>query len=207
MAYTVYSSLSPRGVRRCRSGLGVRYEDAFFGSRAFRGLSTFNVLDDNQSFDDTMTSSTGLGSVNSASFSWFWCLSSIFGLRRFRRRLANRTAPPLDAEDESLQKYKASLGLGNGNDLSDPNDPRVCIILSLTMASAGRPPVTIDLQVPGSENTLKDKPFQIKEGCRFTMSAQFKVQHEILNGLHYVQIVKRRGIRVSKDSEMIVRLS
>jgi Rho GDP-dissociation inhibitor len=72
------------------------------------------------------------------------------------------------------------------------------------MNSAGRPPVTIDLAIPGSEKTLKDKPFKIKEGAKFTMSAKFKVQHQILSGLHYVQIVKRKGIRVSKDQEMLV---
>ncbi|KEZ41429.1 hypothetical protein SAPIO_CDS7558 [Scedosporium apiospermum] len=109
----------------------------------------------------------------------------------------------MDANDESLQKYKESLGLGGGKDLSDPNDPRVCIILALTMESPGRDPVRIDLSQPGSELALKDKPFKIKEGSKFTMVATFKVQHEILSGLHYVQIVKRKGIRVSKDSEMI----
>ncbi|RQM08767.1 hypothetical protein DH86_00002464 [Scytalidium sp. 3C] len=111
----------------------------------------------------------------------------------------------MDAEDESLQRYKASLGLGGkGKDISDPSDPRVCIILSLTMDSEGRPPVTIDLSQKGAEATLKDKPFKIKEGVKFTMSAKFKVQHEVLSGLHYVQVVKRKGIRVSKDQEMIV---
>ncbi|SPN99890.1 probable rho GDP dissociation inhibitor [Cephalotrichum gorgonifer] len=110
----------------------------------------------------------------------------------------------MDAGDESLQKYKESLGLGGGGkDLSDPNDPRVCIILSLTMETPGRDPVKIDLSQPGSEKGLKDKPFKIKEGANFSMVAEFKVQHEILSGLHYVQIVKRKGIRVSKDSEMI----
>ncbi|KAJ8126478.1 hypothetical protein O1611_g7161 [Lasiodiplodia mahajangana] len=108
-----------------------------------------------------------------------------------------------DANDESLQRYKKSLGLGGGTDLSDPNDPRVCIIQSLTMESPGQPPVTIDLSQPGSENTLKDKPFKIKEGAKFTMVASFRVQHEILSGLQYVQTVKRKGIRVSKDSEML----
>jgi len=109
----------------------------------------------------------------------------------------------MDAGDESLQRYKESLGLGGGRDLSDPNDPRVCIIKSLTMESVGRDPVTIDLSQPGAEATLKDKPFKIKEGSKFTMVATFKVQHEILSGLHYVQVVKRKGIKVSKDSEMI----
>ncbi|KAK6948599.1 hypothetical protein Daesc_010369 [Daldinia eschscholtzii] len=108
-----------------------------------------------------------------------------------------------DANDESLQRYKQSLGLGGGKDLSDPNDPRVCIIHSLTMESPGRDPVTIDLSAPGSEATLKDRPFKIKEGCKFTMVATFKVQHEILSGLQYVQVVKRKGLKVSKDSEML----
>ncbi|KAK2008162.1 E set domain-containing protein [Colletotrichum eremochloae] len=108
-----------------------------------------------------------------------------------------------DENDESLQRYKESLGLGGGKDLSDPSDPRVCIILSLTMESPGRDPVTIDLSSPGSEATLKDKPFKIKEGAKFTMVAKFKVQHEILSGLQYVQVVKRKGIKVSKDSEML----
>lgn len=104
-----------------------------------------------------------------------------------------------------MKRYKESLGLGgSGKDLSDPNDPRHCIIISLTMNSEGRPPVTIDLSAKGSEATLKDKPFKIKEGVKFSMTATFKVQHEILSGLHYVQIVKRKGIRVSKDQEMIV---
>ena len=111
----------------------------------------------------------------------------------------------IDANDESLQKYKESLGLGaGGKSIADPNDPRKCIILSLTMNSPGRPPVTIELATPGSEKTLKDNPFKIKEGAKFTMSAKFKVQHQILSGLHYVQVVKRKGIRVSKDQEMLV---
>jgi Rho GDP-dissociation inhibitor len=114
------------------------------------------------------------------------------------------TYQQMDEGDESLQRYKESLGLaGGGKDLSDPNDPRVCIIYSLAMKSEGRDEVLIDLSAPGSEQTLKDKPFKIKEGSRFTMVAKFKVQHEILSGLHYVQTVKRKGLRVGKTSEMI----
>ncbi len=111
-----------------------------------------------------------------------------------------------DEGDESLQRYKQSLGLGGGTDLSDPNDPRVCIIQSLTMDSPGRDPVVIDLSAPGSAENLKKTPFKIKEGATFTMSAQFKVQHEILSGLHYVQVIKRKGIRIpgGKSDEMIV---
>jgi Rho GDP-dissociation inhibitor len=75
------------------------------------------------------------------------------------------------------------------------------------MDSEGRPPVTIDLSTKGAEVTLKDKPFKIKEGAKFNMTAKFKVQHEVLSGLQYVQIVKRKGIRVNKDQEMIVSIA
>jgi len=114
-----------------------------------------------------------------------------------------------DQGDESLQRYKESLGLGGGNDISDPNDPRVCIIYSLAMHSEGREPVVIDLSTPGSELTLKEKPFKIKEGAKFTMTAKFRVQHEILSGLHYVQSIKRKGVRLpgGKTSEMIASSS
>lgn len=122
------------------------------------------------------------------------------------RRVSNKHVSGTDSNDESLQRYKQSLGLGGGKDLSDPNDTRVCIIHSLTMESPGRSAVTIDLSAPGSEVTLKDRPFKIKEGCKFTMVATFKVQHEILSGLQYVQVVKRKGIKVSKDSEMLVSI-
>lgn len=35
------------------------------------------------------------------------------------------------------------------------------------------------------------------------MKADFMVQHEVLSGLKYVQQVKRKGIPVGKDQEMI----
>jgi len=72
------------------------------------------------------------------------------------------------------------------------------------MESEGRDPVTIDLSENNSEKTLKDKPFKIKEGAKYRMTATFKVQHQILSGLHYVQKISRKGVPVSKDQEMIV---
>ncbi|KZZ87580.1 RHO protein GDP dissociation inhibitor [Ascosphaera apis ARSEF 7405] len=109
----------------------------------------------------------------------------------------------LDANDESLNRWKASLGLGSGTPISDPSDPRKCIIKSLSLEVEGRPDITVDLSAPGSVNSLKDKPFTIKEGSMFRIKATFVVQHEVLSGLKYVQVVKRRGVRVSKDEEML----
>jgi Rho GDP-dissociation inhibitor len=94
------------------------------------------------------------------------------------------------------------LGLGTGNDLSDPKDPRTCIILSLGLEVEGRPDIIIDLSEPGSAETLKDKPFTIKEGAKYKMKVVFKVQHHILSGMKYLQVVKRMGVSL-KNQEMI----
>jgi Rho GDP-dissociation inhibitor len=68
----------------------------------------------------------------------------------------------------------------------------------------GRPDVVIELSAPGALEALKDKPFTIKEGATFRIKVQFQVHHEVLSGLKYLQVVKRRGLRVSKDQEMLV---
>jgi len=40
-----------------------------------------------------------------------------------------------DQDDEALNRWKASLGLGSGTSVSDPNDPRKCVIKSLALVS------------------------------------------------------------------------
>ena len=64
--------------------------------------------------------------------------------------------------------------------------------------------MVIDLSAPGALDGLKDKPFTIKEGATFRIKVVFQVHHEVLSGLKYLQVVKRKGIRVSKDEEMLV---
>jgi len=108
-----------------------------------------------------------------------------------------------DQNDESLRKWKESLGIGSGNTLSDPNDPRQVILLSLGLEVEGRSDIVIDLTQKGSLETLSKKPFTIKEGATFRMKARFKVQHQILSGLKYVQVVSRMGVK-QKMQEMIV---
>ena len=108
----------------------------------------------------------------------------------------------VDANDESLRKWKESLGLGSGNAIGDPNDPRRVIILSLALEVEGRPDIIVDLTTPGSLESLKAKPFIIKEGASFRMKARFRVQHQILSGLKYIQVVSRMGMK-NKNQEMI----
>ncbi|EEH06622.1 rho GDP dissociation inhibitor [Histoplasma capsulatum var. duboisii H88] len=113
----------------------------------------------------------------------------------------------LDANDESLNRWKASLGLGTGTSISDPNDPRKCIIKSLALEVEGREDITIDLSAEGSVEKLKEKPFTIKEGCRFRIKATFVVQHEVLSGLKYIQVVKRKGVRLISREQSLLKYS
>ncbi|KAL2821697.1 immunoglobulin E-set [Aspergillus granulosus] len=112
----------------------------------------------------------------------------------------------LDKNDESLNRWKASLGLNAGEPIGDPNDPRRCIIRSLALEVEGREDVVIDVSAPGAVENLKNKPFTIKEGSTFRIKVTFEVHHDVLSGLKYLQVVKRKGIRVSKDEEMLVGL-
>ncbi|KAF2217347.1 hypothetical protein CERZMDRAFT_119798 [Cercospora zeae-maydis SCOH1-5] len=109
----------------------------------------------------------------------------------------------MDQNDESLRKYKESLGLGGGGErIGDPSDPRQVIIKSLGLEVEGRPDIIIDLTNPGALEDLKNHPFTIKEGAQFRMKARFSVHHEILSGLKYVQVVSRGPLK-QKMQEMI----
>lgn len=75
--------------------------------------------------------------------------------------------------------------------------------MSLGLEVEGRNDIIIDLTSPGSLESLNKHPFTIKEGATFRMKAKFKVQHQILSGLKYVQVVSRMGLK-NKMQEMIV---
>jgi len=112
-----------------------------------------------------------------------------------------------DQDDESLKKWKESL-LGNAlnQDVSPKDDPRRVVIQSLTIIAEGRPDGDIVYKFDGTKEQLeklKDQPFILKEGCSYKTRIAFKVQHELVTGLKYVNTVYRKGIRVDKEETMI----
>ncbi|KAJ5897807.1 Rho GDP-dissociation inhibitor [Penicillium tannophilum] len=108
----------------------------------------------------------------------------------------------LDKDDEAMVRWKASLGLNAGNPIGKAGDPK-CLIKSLALRVEGRDDVKIELSSPEAVQELKNKPFTIKEGAKFHIQVVFQVNHDVLSGLKYLQVVKRKGIRVSKDEEML----
>ncbi|KAK6539763.1 hypothetical protein TWF694_009958 [Orbilia ellipsospora] len=111
----------------------------------------------------------------------------------------------LDAEDESLAKWKASLGLTADTVAAavDPNDKRTVIIEELALEVEGRDDITVNLTEPGALEALKGTPFIVKEGSVYEMRIKFRVQGKIISGLKYVHIIKRKGIKVDKTEEML----
>jgi len=113
-----------------------------------------------------------------------------------------KTIMAQDAEDESLRKYKASL-LGNLSDISPQNDPRRVVIQEMKIVIEGRPEISFNLLTPEALARMKKDAFTLKEGCNYKIQILFKVQHDIVSGLKYVNVVYRKGIRVAKEEEML----
>ncbi|RUS26660.1 immunoglobulin E-set [Jimgerdemannia flammicorona] len=107
----------------------------------------------------------------------------------------------LDTNNESLQKWKASLSLSQSSGPFD--DPHHVIISQIALKVAGHSDIILDLSMPETLQTVKDKPFTIKEGVEYRMKVLFKIQHDVVSSLKYLQVVKRHGIQVDKTEEMI----
>ncbi|KAK1927243.1 immunoglobulin E-set [Papiliotrema laurentii] len=108
----------------------------------------------------------------------------------------------LDKEDESLQRWKQSLGIGAsaGSGGAKKVVLRTLFLSSPTLAK----PIVIDLTQPPVELAkLKKEPITIKEGVEYSVGITFVVENEIISGLKYLQVVKRSGIRVDKTEAML----
>ncbi|EJT97744.1 E set domain-containing protein [Dacryopinax primogenitus] len=105
----------------------------------------------------------------------------------------------LDKEDESLARWKASLGIG-ANAPAEASGPKVTVIsLTLTSDSLFRP---IVLHLSDKEN-FKKNPITIKEGAEYSVTVEFKVNHGLTTGLRFIQVVKRAGLTVDRLDAMI----
>jgi len=110
----------------------------------------------------------------------------------------------LDAEDESLARWKASLGIVPGTG-GPPVGPKVTV-LTLELDSPTLPAgktIVFDLNDTGKLADTKKNPIVIKEGVEYNVRIKFKVNHSIISGVRYIQLVKRAGIKVDKLEQML----
>ncbi|KAF9166690.1 hypothetical protein DFQ27_009151 [Actinomortierella ambigua] len=107
----------------------------------------------------------------------------------------------LDANDESLRRWKESLGIPAASAAGAGNDPHNVQVMRLALQVEGRPDVILDLTQ--SDDLIKKHPFTIKEGVEYRLRVEFHVRNSIVSGLKYLHVVKRKGMRVDKMEAMI----
>jgi len=116
-----------------------------------------------------------------------------------------KTLQEMDAEDESLRKYKEAL-LGKASDYAAPSDdPRSVVIQSMVIIFENRPSGNLEFNLAdaGALEALKKTDIVFKEGCNYKIQVNFKVQHDIVSGLKYLNQIYRKGIRAAKEEEML----
>jgi len=109
-----------------------------------------------------------------------------------------------DVEDESLRRYKEQLlGAAAHGDLGDSNDPRRVIVTEFRVVfEENVPDIVYHLHDEAGLKQLQDVGLYIKEGSNYKFCLKFRVQHEIVAGITFVNKVKK-GIFSSTDEIVI----
>ncbi|KDQ64715.1 hypothetical protein JAAARDRAFT_52663 [Jaapia argillacea MUCL 33604] len=111
----------------------------------------------------------------------------------------------MDAEDESLARWKASLGIVPGASTAPASGPKVSI-LTLELVSPTLPAgkrLQLNINSPQELANVKKNPIVIKEGVEYNVRITFRVNHSIIAGVRYMQVVKRAGVTVDKMDYML----
>lgn len=110
-----------------------------------------------------------------------------------------------DAEDESLRKYKESLlGAAAHGDLGDTSDPRRLIVEEFRIVfdpAENQPDIVHVLSNAEGLAKLASEGITLYEGCKYKFRISFRVQHEIIAGIKFVNAVSRMMV---KDKEELV---
>ncbi|KAK6205370.1 immunoglobulin E-set [Scheffersomyces amazonensis] len=112
----------------------------------------------------------------------------------------------LDAEDESLAKWKASLGL-TANSTPYPvkaGDQRRVVLVEIGLEFPEQQelePIFFNMEDAQGNTINKEIKFTIKEKSVYQLVLRFRIQGEIITGLKYLHSVKKAGIRVDKVEE------
>eukprot|EP00033_Pygsuia_biforma_P001063 GCRY01001210.1.p1 GENE.GCRY01001210.1~~GCRY01001210.1.p1 ORF type:complete len:204 (-),score=29.62 GCRY01001210.1:70-681(-) len=106
-----------------------------------------------------------------------------------------------DADDSSLNTWKQKLLAGAEGVKTD--DPRNVVIREMSVVVEGRPDLTYTLDTDAGVKNMETTPVVIKEGATYKLRVKFHVQHDIVMGLKYLQVVKRKGLKVDKSQTMV----
>nr|ODN91679.1 rho GDP-dissociation inhibitor [Cryptococcus depauperatus CBS 7855] len=104
--------------------------------------------------------------------------------------------------DESLQRWKQSLGIGAG--ASSGGEKKAVLKMLFLSSPTLNHPIAINLEQSKEELAKLKKEFiTIKEGIEYSVGITFTIENEIVSGLQYIQVVKRAGITVDKTDVML----
>lgn len=114
----------------------------------------------------------------------------------------------LDAEDDSLTKWKKSLGLNLDNpnaslSLGEPGDERRLVVLQIRVELEDGESIVLEVQDQKMMDKFRANPITVKEKCAFTITVRFRIQHEIMTGLRYLQVARRKGIVLSRTDQPV----
>jgi len=110
----------------------------------------------------------------------------------------------LDQNDESLKRWKESLGITPGASQAERSGPKVTILsLFLSSPSLEGRTISLDLTNPATVAGLLKNPVIIKEGVEYNVGITFQVNYDVISGLRYLHVVKRAGMKVDKMEQMV----
>ncbi|GJJ07737.1 hypothetical protein Clacol_001942 [Clathrus columnatus] len=104
----------------------------------------------------------------------------------------------LDANDESLNRWKASLGLDKAA-ATENNGPKITV-LTLFLESDTLPPGKT-LSLDPNDTPLNWK--STRKSLSVLKKVSSTVNHTIATGIRYIQVVKRAGIKLDKFEQML----
>ncbi|XP_060076500.1 probable rho GDP-dissociation inhibitor [Ylistrum balloti] len=107
-----------------------------------------------------------------------------------------------DKDDESLRNYKSKLMGDKLHVVIDKDNPNKVLINKLELHVEGKPEENISMDLKDLES-LKNTTFEVVEDSKYKIVVLFHVQREIVTGLKYKQVAKRKGLTVETKNIMI----
>ncbi|OQR81610.1 rho GDP-dissociation inhibitor [Thraustotheca clavata] len=106
-----------------------------------------------------------------------------------------------DQEDESLQRYKATLlGAAASGDLGDVTDSRQVVVEEFKVVfEDNRQDIVYHLDTDDGIAHLMNTPFSMEEGVKYKFAIRFRVNREIVSGLRFQNKVKKHLLAVKEE--------
>ncbi|KAL9649977.1 hypothetical protein ABK040_014976 [Willaertia magna] len=110
-----------------------------------------------------------------------------------------------DEEDESLRRYKEQLLGAAAKGVPKTDDPRKVVIetFGLVFPDGDHEPMIRDVSSKEKIAQLEKEPIVIKEGVKYQFIVTYRVQHDIVPALHFVNDIKKSLVTVDKQNTMM----